>query len=191
MVAGEGGLSYSEAALNRKQGNGDEPSINEYADSILGRMGTGESGGAQKHGASARAIRADKIISMASSIRADREHQQKAQADAAFSSTVDTLYNMYKSGVSYEDALGQIKTMVGADYKLGKNFETAAKFFWGDEAKSGGAGGKASATTVLRINDMLGRGDFETREEYLTFAKKKVALTKIKFIKHRKHMMNI
>lgn len=170
--AGEGGLSYSEAALNRKQGNGDEPSINEYADSILGRMGTGESGGAQKHGASGlSAIRADKIISMASSIRADREHQQKAQADAAFSSTVDTLYNMYKSGVSYEDALGQIKTMVGADYKLGKNFETAAKFFWGDEAKSGGAGGKASATTVLRINDMLGRGDFETREEYLTFAK--------------------
>lgn len=116
-------------------------------------------------------MRMDKIISQASSIRADRERQQKAQADAAFSSTVDTLYNMYKSGVSYEDALGQIKTMVGADYKLGKNFETAAKFFWGDEAKSGGAGGKASATTVLRINDMLGRGDFETREEYLTFAK--------------------
>lgn len=116
-------------------------------------------------------MRMDKIISQASSIRADRERQQKAQADAAFSSTVDTLYNMYKSGVSYEDALGQIKTMVGADYKLGKNFETAAKFFWGDEAKSGGAGGKVSATTVLRINDMLGRGDFETREEYLTFAK--------------------
>lgn len=116
-------------------------------------------------------MRMDKIISQASSIRADRERQQKAQADAAFSSTVDTLYNMYKSGVSYEDALGQIKTMVGADYKLGKNFETAAKFFWGDEAKSGSAGGKASATTVLRINDMLGRGDFETREEYLTFAK--------------------
>ena len=37
--AGEGALEYSEAALNRKQGNGDEPSINEYADSILGRIG--------------------------------------------------------------------------------------------------------------------------------------------------------
>jgi hypothetical protein len=36
--AGEGALSYSDAALNRRQGRGDEPSINEYADSILGRM---------------------------------------------------------------------------------------------------------------------------------------------------------
>lgn len=37
--AGEGSLNYSEEALNRKQGNGDEPSINEYADSVLARMG--------------------------------------------------------------------------------------------------------------------------------------------------------
>lgn len=37
--AGEGALEYSDDALNRKQGNGDEPSINEYADSVLARMG--------------------------------------------------------------------------------------------------------------------------------------------------------
>jgi hypothetical protein len=37
---GEGALSYSEEAKSRKQGAGDEPSINEYADSILGRMVT-------------------------------------------------------------------------------------------------------------------------------------------------------
>lgn len=37
---GEGAISYSDEAKNRKQGNGDEPSINEYADSILSRMGT-------------------------------------------------------------------------------------------------------------------------------------------------------
>lgn len=37
--AGEGSLNYSEEALNRRQGNGDEPSINEYADSVLARMG--------------------------------------------------------------------------------------------------------------------------------------------------------
>lgn len=37
--AGEGALNYSGAALSRKQGSGDEPSINEYADSILHRMG--------------------------------------------------------------------------------------------------------------------------------------------------------
>lgn len=38
--AGEGSLNYSEEALNRKQGdNGEYPSINEYADEVLGRMG--------------------------------------------------------------------------------------------------------------------------------------------------------
>lgn len=118
-------------------------------------------------------MRMDKIISQASSMRADRERQQKAQSDAAFSSTVDTLFNMYQSGVTYEEALGQIKTMVGADYKLGKNFETAAKFFWGDDAKTVGPGGsakKASTTTVTRVNDMLSDGKFSNREEYLAFA---------------------
>lgn len=44
--AGEGSLNYSEEALNRKQGKGDEPSINEYADQVLSRMGkTGSSAG--------------------------------------------------------------------------------------------------------------------------------------------------
>lgn len=37
---GEGALNYSEEALNRKQGdNGEYPSINEYADEVLRRMG--------------------------------------------------------------------------------------------------------------------------------------------------------
>jgi hypothetical protein len=44
--AGESALDYSEEALNRKQGKGDEPSINEYADQVLSRMGkTGSSAG--------------------------------------------------------------------------------------------------------------------------------------------------
>lgn len=36
---GEGAVDYSDYAKNRKQGNGDEPSINEYADSVMGRFG--------------------------------------------------------------------------------------------------------------------------------------------------------
>lgn len=39
--AGEGAVDYSEYAKNRKQGNGNEPSMNEYADAILERMGQG------------------------------------------------------------------------------------------------------------------------------------------------------
>ena len=42
---GEGALSYGEEALNRKQGEGNEPSINEYADSIMSRMGQGSEQG--------------------------------------------------------------------------------------------------------------------------------------------------
>lgn len=36
--AGEGALNYSAEELSRKQGNGDEPSIDEYASSVTGRM---------------------------------------------------------------------------------------------------------------------------------------------------------
>lgn len=36
---GPGAIEWSDAAKNRKQGSGDEPSINEYADSVLARMG--------------------------------------------------------------------------------------------------------------------------------------------------------
>lgn len=39
-TAGNGALNYSDEALNCKQGdNGEYPSINEYADEVLGRMG--------------------------------------------------------------------------------------------------------------------------------------------------------
>lgn len=38
---GEGAIEYSEEAKNRKQGNGNEPSINEYANSVMARMGAG------------------------------------------------------------------------------------------------------------------------------------------------------
>lgn len=37
--AGEGSFDYDEEALNRKQGNGDEPSIREYVESVMQRMG--------------------------------------------------------------------------------------------------------------------------------------------------------
>lgn len=38
---GEDAINYSDEAKNRKQGNGNEPSINEYADSVMARMGAG------------------------------------------------------------------------------------------------------------------------------------------------------
>ena len=41
---GEGALNYSDEALNRKQGNGNEPSINEYANDVMSRMGRSGSG---------------------------------------------------------------------------------------------------------------------------------------------------
>lgn len=50
---GEGAVSYSEEAKNRPQGNNDEPSINEYADSVMSRfekIGGEESSGRQSRG---------------------------------------------------------------------------------------------------------------------------------------------
>ena len=59
---GEGAINYSDEAKNRKQGNGDEPSINEYADSIMQRMGeSGTSTLSRADAESARRYLADRL----------------------------------------------------------------------------------------------------------------------------------
>lgn len=78
--AGEGALEYSDDALNRKQGNGDEPSINEYADSVLARMG--EVGNTNSSSPDYNAAR-DYL----------RNQLKEMEAGEEYNSIDDTLYN--------------------------------------------------------------------------------------------------
>lgn len=118
-------------------------------------------------GLSAR--RKDQIKQMAETMMADNKRRIKEQDDLVFKNAVNTVYEMYQQGISYEDALKEIKSMVGLDFQTGNKLKTAANFFYGSDGKSSGA--KASSTTVDRVNDMLGNHVFRSREEYLNFSK--------------------
>lgn len=118
-------------------------------------------------GLSAR--RMDRIKQMAATMMADNKRRIKAQNDLVFNNAVNTVYEMYQQGISYEDALKEIKSMVGLDFQTGNKLKTAANFFYESGGKSSGA--KASSTTVDRVNDMLGNHVFRSREEYLNFSK--------------------
>lgn len=118
-------------------------------------------------GLSAR--RMDRIKQMAETMMADNKRRIKAQNDLVFNNAVNTVYEMYQQGISYEDALKEIKSMVGLDFQTGNKLKTAANFFYESGGKSSGA--KASSTTVDRVNDMLGNNVFRSREEYLNFSK--------------------
>lgn len=118
-------------------------------------------------GLSAR--RMDRIKQMAETMMADNKRRIKAQNDLVFNNAVNTVYEMYQQGISYEDALKEIKSMVGLDFQTGNKLKTAANFFYESGGKSSGA--KASSTTVDRVNDMLGNHVFRSREEYLNFSK--------------------
>lgn len=159
--AGEGALSYSEEALNRKQGNGDEPSINEYVDSILGRMGTESPKMSFEEGQT--------VSKIYKNIIKDQEERQKKYNDLLYRKIVGDIYGMQQQGVSYEAAIDWIKSTAGLDIETGKKMISAADYFYGANGKKGS--NKASSTTVKRVNDMLGDGAFATREEYLEFAK--------------------
>ena len=118
-------------------------------------------------GLSAR--RMDRIKQMAETMMADNKRRIKEQDDLVFNNAVNTVYEMYQQGISYEDALKEIKSMVGLDFQTGNKLKTAANFFYESGGKSSGA--KASSTTVDRVNDMLGNHVFRSREEYLNFSK--------------------
>lgn len=104
--------------------------------------------------------------SLVEKIQADRQKKIKQQAAAIEDNAVQQLYKMQQDGVPLADAEAQIKQMVGMNYEMGKKLRTAANYFWGEDGKP------ASDSTVVVVNEQLAEGKFNSREDYLDFAKK-------------------
>lgn len=105
--------------------------------------------------------------SLVEKIQADRQKKIKQQAAAIEDNAVQQLYKMQQDGVPLADAEAQIKQMVGMNYEMGKKLRTAANYFWGEDGKP------ASDSTVVVVNEQLAEGKFNSREDYLDFAKNK------------------
>lgn len=168
--AGEGALSYSQGALNRKQGNGDEPSINEYADSVLGRMGT-----AVEHKGQRLLNHQEKMEMLADyqRIREDKKRIERAEYDRLFDAVSSDIIRMKDSGTKYTDALQWAEQQAGADYKKLKNYKSAVKAIYGGYGKDGsGINGKGIGTAGRnKLYDMLKTKEFANKAVFLEYAR--------------------
>lgn len=168
--AGEGALSYSQGALNRKQGNGDEPSINEYADSVLGRMGTVNRG-------ERRLLNHQEKMEMLADyqrIREDKKRIERAEYDRLFDVVSSDIIKMKDGGTSYVDAMKWAEQQAGSDYKKLKNYKSAVKAIYGGYGKDGSgspSGEGIKKAGCNKLYDMLKAGHFANKGEFLEYAR--------------------
>lgn len=163
---GEGALKYSTDAMNRKQGNGDEPSINEYADSVLARMGTGHS----THNMSQE--EQDRIIKQYRTIKADHDRIETYKKNKLFEGIKSELFSMFNNGTSYSDAMSWAAKQAGSDPDKYVTYRNAVKAIYGPQGRSGSGGnGKLGSDGKEMVISMLEAGNFKSKAEFLAFAR--------------------
>lgn len=169
---GEGALNYSADALNRKQGNGDEPSINEYADSVLARMGTGHS----THNMSQD--EQDRIMKQYRIIKADHDRIETYKKNKLFEGIKNEIFAMFHNGTSYSDAMAWATNQAGSDPDKYVTYRNAVTAIYGPQGRSGssGSGGREAIAKLgsdgkEAVISMLEAGRFKSKAEFLAFAR--------------------
>lgn len=169
---GEGALNYSADAMNRKQGNGDEPSINEYADSVLARMGTGHS----THNMSQD--EQDRIIKQYRTIKADHDRIETYKKNKLFEGIKSEIFSMFNNGTSYSDAMAWATKQAGSDPDKYVTYRNAVTAIYGPQGRSGssGSGGREAIAKLgsdgkEAVISMLEAGGFKSKAEFLAFAR--------------------
>lgn len=169
---GEGALKYSADAMNRKQGNGDEPSINEYADSVLARMGTGHS----THNMSQD--EQDRIMKQYRTIKADHDRIETYKKNKLFEGIKNEIFAMFGNGTSYSDAMAWATKQAGSDPDKYVTYRNAVTAIYGPQGRSGssGSGGREAIAKLgsdgkEAVISMLEAGRFKSKAEFLAFAR--------------------
>ena len=172
---GEGALNYSADAMNRKQGNGDEPSINEYADSVLARMGTGHS----THNMSQD--EQDRIMKQYRTIKADHDRIETYKKNKLFEGIKNEIFAMFNNGTSYSDAMAWATNQAGSDPDKYVTYRNAVTAIYGPQGRSGSSGsggssnGKLDDDAIGVLEDMLQEGKFASIDQFLAYAANKGA----------------
>lgn len=169
---GEGALKYSAEAMNRKQGNGDEPSINEYADSVLARMGTGHS----THNMSQD--EQDRIMKQYRTIKADHDRIETYKKNKLFEGIKNEIFAMFNNGTSYSEAMTWATSQAGSDPDKYVTYRNAVTAIYGPQGRSGSGGssnGKLDDDAIGVLEDMLQEGKFSSIDQFLAYAANKGA----------------
>lgn len=172
---GEGALKYSAGAMNRKQGNGDEPSINEYADSVLARMGTGHSTHSMSQDEQ------DRIMKQYRTIKADHDRIETYKKNKLFEGIKSEIFAMFGNGTSYSEAMAWATNQAGSDPDKYVTYRNAVTAIYGPQGRSGSGGsggssnGKLDDDAIGVLEDMLQEGKFSSIDQFLAYAANKGA----------------
>ena len=154
---GEGAVNWGADARNRKQGNGDEPSVNEYVAQVMGRIGTART---PKPMSLDERNRTFQQYQMAKN---EAKRQQTYLNTKIFDNAKETILQMRQQNVSAKDAWKKVMEMSGANANTFTLWKKAYSAIYGGGSGDGKGLGNGVNTLLeqLRENrELQNKGDF-------------------------------
>ena len=154
---GEGAVNWGADARNRKQGNGDEPSVNEYVAQVMGRIGTART---PKPMSLDERNRTFQQYQMAKN---EAKRQQTYLNTKIFDNAKETILLMRQQNVSAKDAWKKVMEMSGANANTFTLWKKAYSAIYGGGSGDGKGLGKGVNMLLeqLRENpELQNKGDF-------------------------------
>ena len=159
---GEGAVNWGADARNRKQGNGDEPSVNEYVAQVMGRIGTART---PKPMSLDERNRTFEQYQMAKN---EAKRQQTYLNTKIFDNAKETILLMRQQNVSAKDAWKKVMEMSGANANTFTLWKKAYSAIYG-----GGSGdGKGLGNGVNMLLEQLRENkELQNKGDFLDYAR--------------------
>ena len=159
---GEGAVNWGADARNRKQGNGDEPSVNEYVAQVMGRIGTART---PKPMSLDERNRTFQQYQMAKN---EAKRQQTYLNTKIFDNAKETILLMRQQNVSAKDAWKKVMEMSGANANTFTLLKKAYSAIYG-----GGSGdGKGLGNGVNMLLEQLRENkELQNKGDFLDYAR--------------------
>lgn len=154
---GEGAVNWGEDARNRKQGNGDEPSVNEYVAQVMGRIGTARTPRPMSLDERNRTFEQYRIA------KNEAKRQQTYLNTKIFDNAKETILQMRQQNISAKDAWEKVMEMSGANANTFTLWKKAYSAIYGGGSGNGKGLGKGVNMLLeqLRENrELQNKGDF-------------------------------
>ena len=154
---GEGAVNWGADARNRKQGNGDEPSVNEYVAQVMGRISTSRTAKPMSLDERNRTFQQYQMA------KNEAKRQQTYLNTKIFDNAKETILQMRQQNVSAKDAWKKVMEMSGANANTFTLWKKAYSAIYGGGSGDGKGLGKGVNMLLeqLRENpELQNKGDF-------------------------------
>lgn len=149
--------------------HGNEPSIKEYAESVIKRAGNVRS----THNMSQD--RQDRIMEQYRIIKADHDRIETYKKNKLFEGIKNEIFAMFNNGTSYSDAMAWATNQAGSDPDKYVTYRNAVEAIYGPQGRSGSSNGKLDDDAIGVLEDMLQEGKFASIDQFLAYAANKGA----------------